>query len=238
MDQTKTPTGALWALLASLIFSVNDMLIKFLSDGYALHQVVFTRSLTGVLVLLIVVILWRAALDSCAPTGLDCTCCGPYLLWLPTCFSIWPWRFAFGDCGVNFLYRTVLITIFSVVFLGETVGKWRWIAVAVGLAGVMLIVRPGTEAFTYTAIFPALAALCYASFHVLTRKIGATENLMTLTFYVPVVFLVVTSVVGFSLGHGGFSGDGHRSLSFWSALGIGPLGKIWALWCLSAWVSP
>ena len=56
MNQGKTPIGALWALLASLIFSVNDMLIKFLSDGYALHQVVFTRSLTGVLLLLIVII--------------------------------------------------------------------------------------------------------------------------------------------------------------------------------------
>ena len=56
MRQTKTPIGALWALLASLTFSVNDMLIKFLSDGYALHQIVFTRSLTGVLLLAIVII--------------------------------------------------------------------------------------------------------------------------------------------------------------------------------------
>jgi drug/metabolite transporter (DMT)-like permease len=56
MEHRKTPTGALWALLASLIFSVNDTLIKFLSDGYALHQIVFTRSLTGVLLLMIVII--------------------------------------------------------------------------------------------------------------------------------------------------------------------------------------
>ena len=56
MEHRKTPIGALWALLASLIFSVNDMLIKLLSDGYALHQIVFTRSLTGVLLLMIVII--------------------------------------------------------------------------------------------------------------------------------------------------------------------------------------
>jgi drug/metabolite transporter (DMT)-like permease len=56
MDQTKTPTGALWALLAALIFSINDMLVKFLSDGYALHQIVFTRSLISVLLLVLVVI--------------------------------------------------------------------------------------------------------------------------------------------------------------------------------------
>ena len=56
MNKAKTPTGTLWALLAALIFSINDMLVKFLADGYALHQIVFTRSLISVLLLVIVVI--------------------------------------------------------------------------------------------------------------------------------------------------------------------------------------
>ena len=230
MDQTKTPTGALWALLASLIFSVNDMLIKFLSDGYALHQVVFTRSLTGVLLLLIVVIPLTGGFGQLRTNRIGLHLLRALFVVAANLF----FYMALADLPLAtvvsiFFIAPFLITIFSVVFLGETVGKWRWIAVAVGLAGVMLIVRPGTEAFTYTAIFPALAALCYASFHVLTRKIGTTENLMTLTFYVPVVFLVVTSVIGFSLGHGEFSGDGHRSFEFlvrawhwpaWEDLGI------------------
>jgi len=113
-----------------------------------------------------------------------------------------------------FFIAPFLITIFSVTFLGEIVGVWRWFAVLVGLIGVMLVVRPGTEAFTFTAILPVLAAICYASFHVLTRKLGSDENLLTLTFYVPVVFLIVAAVIGLAVGHGNFSGGGHPSLEF------------------------
>ena len=230
MNQGKTPIGALWALLASLIFSVNDMLIKFLSDGYALHQVVFTRSLTGVLLLLIVIIPLTGGFGQLRTNRIGLHLLRALFVVAANLF----FYMALADLPLAtvvsiFFIAPFLITIFSVIFLGETVGKWRWIAVVVGLAGVMLIVRPGTDAFTYTAILPALAALCYASFHVLTRKIGVTENLMTLTFYVPVVFLVVTTVIGLSLGHGGFAGDGHRSFEFlvrawhwpsWEDLGV------------------
>ena len=215
MNQGKTPIGALWALLASLIFSVNDMLIKFLSDGYALHQVVFTRSLTGVLLLLIVIIPLTGGFGQLRTNWIGLHLLRALFVVAANLF----FYMALADLPLAtvvsiFFIAPFLITIFSVIFLGETVGKWRWIAVVVGLAGVMLIVRPGTDAFTYTAILPAVAALCYASFHVLTRKIGVTENLMTLTFYVPVVFLVVTTVIGLSLGHGGFARDGHRSFEF------------------------
>ena len=215
MNQGKTPIGALWALLASLIFSVNDMLIKFLSDGYALHQVVFTRSLTGVLLLLIVIIPLTGGFGQLRTNRIGLHLLRALFVVAANLF----FYMALADLPLAtvvsiFFIAPFLITIFSVIFLGETVGKWRWIAVVVGLAGVMLIVRPGTDAFTYTAILPAVAALCYASFHVLTRKIGVTENLMTLTFYVPVVFLVVTTVIGLSLGHGGFARDGHRSFEF------------------------
>ena len=215
MNKIKFPSGALWALLAALIFSINDMLVKFLSDDYALHQIVFTRSLISVLLLLLVVI----------PLA------GGYALLHTRRLKLHLVR-AFFVVGANLFFFTALadlplatvvsiffiapflITIFSVTFLGEVVGVWRWFAVIVGLIGVMLVVRPGTEAFTFTAILPVLSAICYASFHVLTRKLGVDENLLTLTFYVPVVFLIVATVIGLAVGHGNFSGGGHPSLEF------------------------
>ena len=215
MNEIKFPSGALWALLAALIFSINDMLVKFLSDDYALHQIVFTRSLISVLLLLLVVI----------PLA------GGYALLHTRRLKLHLVR-AFFVVGANLFFFTALadlplatvvsiffiapflITIFSVTFLGEVVGVWRWFAVIVGLIGVMLVVRPGTEAFTFTAILPVLSAICYASFHVLTRKLGVDENLLTLTFYVPVVFLIVATVIGLAVGHGDFSGGGHPSLEF------------------------
>ena len=214
MNEIKFPSGALWALLGALIFSINDMLVKFLSDDYALHQIVFTRSLISVLLLLVVIPL-----------------AGGYALLHTRRLKLHLVR-AFFVVGANLFFFTALadlplatvvsiffiapflITIFSVTFLGEVVGVWRWFAVIVGLIGVMLVVRPGTEAFTFTAILPVLSAICYASFHVLTRKLGVDENLLTLTFYVPVVFLIVATVIGLAVGHGDFSGGGHPSLEF------------------------
>ena len=215
MEHGKTPTGALWALLASLIFSVNDTLIKFLSDGYALHQIVFTRSLTGVLLLMIVIIPFSGGYGALRTQRLGLHLVRALFVVAANLF----FYMALADLPLAivvaiFFIAPFLITIFSVIFLGETVGKWRWLAVVVGLIGVLLIVRPGTDAFTLTSILPALAALCYAFFHILTRKIGQTETLMSLTFYVPLVFLVVTTVIGLTLGQGGFAGDGHRSVEF------------------------
>ena len=215
MGQTKTPLGALWALLASLTFSVNDTLIKFLSDGYALHQIVFTRSLTGVLLLMIVIIPLTGGYGALRTQRFGMHLIRAFFVVAANLF----FYMALADLPLAivvaiFFVAPFLITIFSVIFLGESVGKWRWLAVVVGLIGVLLIVRPGTEAFTLTTILPVLAALCYAAFHILTRKIGQTESLLSLTFYVPLVFLAVTTVIGLTLGQGSFSGDGHRSVEF------------------------
>ena len=215
MGQTKTPLGALWALLASLTFSVNDMLIKFLSDGYALHQIVFTRSLTGVLLLVIVIIPLTGGYGALRTQRFGMHLIRAFFVVAANLF----FYMALADLPLAivvaiFFVAPFLITIFSVIFLGESVGKWRWLAVVVGLIGVLLIVRPGTEAFTLTTILPVLAALFYAAFHILTRKIGQTESLLSLTFYVPLVFLAVTTVIGLTLGQGSFSGDGHRSVEF------------------------
>ena len=93
-------------------------------------------------------------------------------------------------------------------------GIWRWGAILVGFAGVMLIVRPGTDAFNITTVLPAAAATCYAAFHIMTRKIGAGETLQSLTFYTPLVFLVIATVIGLAFGNGWMSGFGHSSVEF------------------------
>jgi len=215
MNNAKFPSGALWALLGALIFSINDMLVKFLSDGYALHQIVFTRSLISVLLLLIVVVPLAGGYGLLHTKRLKLHIVRAFFVVGANLFFFT----ALADLPLAtvvsiFFIAPFLITIFSVTFLGEIVGVWRWSAVIVGLIGVMLVVRPGMESFSFTSILPVLSAICYASFHVLTRKLGTDENLLTLTFYVPVVFLIVAAVIGLALGHGNLSGGGHRSLEF------------------------
>ena len=57
-----------------------------------------------------------------------------------------------ADATAIFFVSPLIITAFSVLFLGETVGPRRWAAVAVGLAGVLVIVRPTSESFQFAAL--------------------------------------------------------------------------------------
>ncbi|WP_347821514.1 DMT family transporter [uncultured Planktomarina sp.] len=124
MEHRKTPIGALWALLASLIFSVNDMLIKLLSDGYALHQIVFTRSLTGVLLLMIVIIPFSGGYGALRTQRLGLHLVRALFVVAANLF----FYMALADMPLAivvaiFFIAPFLITIFSVIFLGETRGQ-------------------------------------------------------------------------------------------------------------------
>ncbi len=87
----------------------------------------------------------------------------------------------------------LLVTALSVPFLGETVGPRRWVAVAVGFLGVMVIVRPGSDAFDPAAILPILAALIWAGSLVITRRMSGAENPLTTLIYSAVVGCLVLS---------------------------------------------
>lgn len=71
--------------------------------------------------------------------------------------------------------------------LGEKVGWRRWAAVVVGLAGAMIVVRPGSEVFQWAALLPIGSALFFAMFQLLTRKIAGHDNAKTTLFYTQVV---------------------------------------------------
>jgi drug/metabolite transporter (DMT)-like permease len=91
-----------------------------------------------------------------------------------------------------------MVTALSIPILGEVVGWRRWSAVAVGLLGVLIVVRPGTGAFDTAAIFPLLSAASWAVALVVTRKMsGADGPLVALTYAATVGLLVTSAIVPF-----------------------------------------
>ena len=119
-----------------------------------------------------------------------------------------------ADAVAVFFISPLVITIFSVLFLGETVGARRWAAIAVGFVGVLVIVKPGTSAFQVASLLPMLAATLYAVIHIVARKIGGTESAATMAFYIQLTFIVASAGFGLTLGHGAYATDAHPSLSF------------------------
>ncbi len=94
--------------------------------------------------------------------------------------------------AIAFLWP-LLACVLSVPILGERVGRWRWAAIFVGLAGALIIIRPGLGVVHWAAFLALGMAAAYAAYHVLTRRVGAADPFMTSLFYMGTVGVVVTT---------------------------------------------
>lgn len=208
-------TGALCAMGGMACFSVNDMAIKFLSGGYALHQVVLFRSAIGILIFVMLVMPLNGGPKVFRTRRLGMHIFrGFCVVFANTTFFLGVAAMPLADAVAIFFISPLVISVFSVIFLGETVGPRRWGAIAIGLAGVLVMMRPGTATFQYAALLPLAAAVGYASLHMLTRRIGGTESAATMSVYIQITFLFVSLFVGLAIGDGRFAGGASPSLEF------------------------
>lgn len=207
--------GALCATVAVVFFSINDVAIKFLSGGYALHQVVLIRSVIGLVIILAIIAPltngWSIARTKRLPMHMLRGLC---VVLANMTFFLGLAAMPIADAVAIFFISPLVITIFSVVFLGETVGPRRWAAIAVGFLGVLVMMRPGTQAFQLASLLPLAAAFCYAGIHIITRRIGGTESAATMAFYIQIMFIVVSLGMGLALGDGRFGDQSDASLAF------------------------
>ncbi len=88
----------------------------------------------------------------------------------------------------------LFITVLAVPFLGEKVDRARWLAVLVGLAGVLIVVRPGSGLLSWGSLLPLLTALTFAGFQIVTRLIATTENTFATLFYTGFFGLIWSSL--------------------------------------------
>jgi drug/metabolite transporter (DMT)-like permease len=231
--------AAVFALSAMLCFSINDAGIKFLSDDYALHQIVLIRSFAAILVLITIFMPLAEDLKLFKTKRL-----GMHLL-RGLCIAFANIMFFLGLAALPlaegtaiFFISPVLITVFSVIFLREKVGIHRWSAVFVGFIGVLVIVQPGTDSFVLASLFPMCAALGYATLHMITRKIGRTESGLAMGFYIQVTFVFVCIAFGLTTGDGRYSGQDSVSLDFllraWGPIVLGDLPIIFLVGAMSA----
>jgi len=92
----------------------------------------------------------------------------------------------------------LFVTALSIIFLGERVGLRRWIATAVGLLGVIIVLRPGSGAFHPAAFFPLVSAFCWASTLIMTRMMsGKDRAITTMTFSSIAGLLILSAMVPF-----------------------------------------
>jgi drug/metabolite transporter (DMT)-like permease len=206
MAQAQKPelTGILLALGGGVMLSLNDLAIKFLSNGYALHQIILIRAFISLIIVFAVIRATRtgfAQLITRRPRAhlfrvlIVMVSNVTYFLGL----AVMP----LADAVATAFIAPILVTLMSAVILGERVGPHRWAAVAIGLCGVLVMVRPTTGALQPAAMLVLISALCYAGSHMMTRRMRETESAMTLNFYVQIGFIIVSACMGL------WAGDGH-----------------------------
>ncbi|WP_299144877.1 DMT family transporter [uncultured Tateyamaria sp.] len=89
----------------------------------------------------------------------------------------------------------LLITLGGALFLGEALGPRRIIAILVALVGALIVIRPGSEVFQPASLLPLIAAFCFASYTLITRRLGPDEDVWTSLFYTGLVGSVILTCI-------------------------------------------
>ncbi|WP_239142900.1 DMT family transporter [Variovorax sp. WS11] len=92
------------------------------------------------------------------------------------------------------LIAPLVITLLAATTLKEQVSPLRWVLVAGGFLGTLVILRPGGEAFSWAVLLPIGLVLTNAWFQVLTSKLARTENPLTMHFYTGWVGTLIASL--------------------------------------------
>jgi len=89
----------------------------------------------------------------------------------------------------------LFVTLLAIPLLGERPGLDRWLVTGFGFVGVLLIVRPGTAAFTPAALVPMVTALAYGLLMLTARMLGRGETIWATMLYATVVPMVITAFI-------------------------------------------
>jgi len=94
-----------------------------------------------------------------------------------TALNFWALQYLqLAETGAIQFSVPLLIALFSAWWLGERLDTRRWLAIVAGFLGVLLVIRPGSQAFHPALLLSVMNALLYAAFNLLTRRMMATES--------------------------------------------------------------
>ncbi|HQY90497.1 MAG: DMT family transporter [Caldilinea sp.] len=232
--------GVSFLLLALLTISLQTVAVKWISGSYPVLQIVILRSLVALpFTLLLYRYEGKRGLPTTQRPRLEYAR-GLFLFLSYTTFMMGLAALPLAEISAIRNSGPLMITLLSVVILGETVGPRRWMALLVGFAGVLLIVRPGSASFNLGSIFVLISVLLYALTVMVTRKLHTTDSSATMSYYSTLVYLVGASIVAPLVILAGDMPGAHPSIAFlfrpWAmptpvdfAIMAG-LGIVWAAW--------
>ncbi len=184
-----TAAGVLIFTLGLSFIALADAMAKVLGESMPAPQVVWLYLVCVLIVLMLYFALTRQNLRRLAKTqrpGLQILRGLSILGSLTFIFAALQFMPLAEATVINFTGPLFMVALAGPM-LGENVGWRRWAAVLVGLAGAMVVVRPGSEVFQWAALLPIGSALFFALFQLITRKLAGQDGTMTTLLYTQVV---------------------------------------------------
>jgi len=196
---SKNQLGIIFMILSVISFSVMDIVVKLMSSHYPIGQLIFFRGFFGLIPILFIIP--KERFGNLLKTE-------KIKLHLVRAFG-GAFAMTFLYLGLKFLpiadaitisfAAPIFATIFSIIFLNEKVRLIRWLAIFFGLTGVIIVLKPGTELFTYYSFFPILFCIGFATISIAIKKLSKTEPDYLIALYFTLV-LILFGLISISMG--------------------------------------
>ena len=159
-----------------LLVTGNDAAMKWLAAGYPVGQLLFIRGLFAFIAIAFFVRFYGGMASLRIRNPRFHVMRGALVVAGTFCFISGLRHLTLADATAVVYAGPLFVTALAPILIGEHVGWRRWAAVMGGFVGVLIIVRPGTEAMQWAAIFPLGSALCGAFRDLITRGATTTEH--------------------------------------------------------------
>ena len=240
VSTTSNLKGIGFLFLALLIGSLQSVAVKWIGGNYSVLEIVTFRSLIA---LPITLVFYRLEGGRGFPTTTQRRLQlvrGIFLFFSYTTYMMGLAALPLADVESIRFSGPLMITILSVFLLSEKVELRRWLALIVGFAGILLIVRPGSANFNEGSLFILISVLFYAFTVILTRKLRDTDSSATMAYFSSWVYLVAAFIFSPLAVSVGEIPHAHPSIAFLFHTWTMPtlldlsimcgLGLVWAGW--------
>lgn len=194
-DRRAQTGGALLIILATLIFSVLDTTTKYATAlAPVLMLLWFRYAFQAVATFALRFPVQKAGLFRTQNPRFQALR-GALLLVTSFCSFFGLQYLPVGEFTAMVMLSPLAATGMAAWMLKDRVSPQRWVLMSVGLLGVLLVVRPGGQVFTWALLFPATLVTTFAWFQVLTSRLSGQENPYTTHFYTGLVGTLVMSPI-------------------------------------------
>jgi drug/metabolite transporter (DMT)-like permease len=205
--------GMLCVALGVSVFSIQDVIVKALSDDYPVHQIVVLRSLVSLPVLYGFALLEDRRPVKFRRLGLHVGR-GLFLYFAYTTYYLALARLPIADVVALYFIVPIFVAALGIPVLGERVTPRMWAAIGVGFLGVLIVLRPGVGALEAAMLLPIGGALAYACSTLVTRRLGATESAGTMAISAACVYFIAGGATALAVGGAADPTGSHQSLRF------------------------